>query len=581
MAKTTLIKNAMPQSSQPVRVSRAAVGLLCATVILAVILTFSTLKNIDRAQLLMENFLQDKGETIVRSIEAGSRASMVMMHHVSGINPMHTLLIETSKEEDIFFIAIYDTNGSVIDKAGSPESETFSPVELESMLTSNQVVTRLNPQTGVFTYSKAFSIGDRMRRMHLPPDDRKQWLKQLAESKKIISIGLLTEEFDSARKQDARHALFMGAILFLVCTAGLYVLYLYQKMRKTSATLADMKLYTDSVLESVPISLITLDAGDRVVSCNRNTEDLFGHPLEDLLTQNIHATFPTCSDAITDSCTTELEHSATGRGGDGREIPLRISCSPLVNHENEKIGKVLAIRDMSSIRNMEIQLERSRRMAALGKMAAGIAHEIRNPLGTLRGFAQFFGNQPEVGDDGKKYSELMISEIERLNHTVSGLLQFSRSREPEFKPVLLDALFRKTATLMDADIRNHNVQFQWQSNTGIVLNIDPDLILQVLLNLLKNSINATDKRDKISLYCTEYEHEVGIIVDDNGCGMSESEREKMFDPFFTTTKTGTGLGLAVSHQIVEQHHGRFEVVTKKGCGTTITMLLPKKQSEYH
>lgn len=576
MAETKLIKNAIPQSSQAVRVSRGAVGLLCATVILAVILTFSTLKNMDRAQLLMEKFLQDKGETIVRAIEAGSRASMVMMHHVNGINPMHTLLVENSKEEDILFIAIYDEDGSVIDEVGYPESEIFSPVQLESMFNSNQVVTRLNPQTSVFTYSKAFSISDQMRRMHMPPEDREQWLKQLAESRKIISIGLLTEEFDFARKQDTRHALFMGAILFLVCSAGLYVLYLYQKMRVTSATLADMKLYTDSVLESIPISLITLDAGDRVVSCNRNTEDLFGHPQEDLLTININDVYPTCSDAIVESCRTGLEHSASGKGDDGREIPLRISCSPLVNHEDEKIGKVLVIRDMSSIRNMEIQLERSRRMAALGKMAAGIAHEIRNPLGTLRGFAQFFGNQPEVGDDGKTYSELMISEIDRLNQTVSGLLQFSRSREPEFKPVLLDALFRKTATLMEADIRNHNVRFHWQSNTNIMLSIDPDLILQVLLNLLKNSINATEEGATISLYCREHEHEVGIIVEDSGCGMSEIEREKMFDPFFTTTKTGIGLGLAVSHQIVEQHHGRFEVVTEKGCGTTITMLLPKK-----
>ena len=128
---------------------------------------------------------------------------------------------------------------------------------------------------------------------------------------------------------------------------------------------------------------------------------------------------------------------------------------------------------------------------------------------------------------------------------------------------------------MEADLANHAARFCCQANTGIEAEIDPDLILQVLMNLLKNSINATQVGAKISLGCSEDEHHIRISVADTGCGMSEEEREKMFDPFFTTTRTGTGLGLAVSHQIVEQHHGTFEVVTKKGHGTTITMVLPK------
>lgn len=577
MNKTKLIKNAIPHSATPLRLSRAAIGLLCATITLAAILTFSTLNNINRAQLLMEQFLQDKGETIIRSIEAGSRASMVMMHHMNNVDPMHTLLIENSKEEDILYIVIYDTDGSIIEQAGYPEPEIFSEPDLQSMLNSNEAVTRLNLEKGVFTYSKVFTLGDRMQRMHMPPEIRQQWLSQLKESRKIISIGLLTNEFDVARKQDSRHALFMGALLFLVGSAGLYALYLYQKMRKTSATLADMKLYTDSVIESIPVSLITLDAEDRVVSCNKNAEKLFAHQQKNILNTNIYDTLPTCTTAVKESCVNNHELPAIINSPDVGDIPLRISCSPLVNYEGSSIGKVLVIRDMSSIRNMEIQLERSRRMAALGKMAAGIAHEIRNPLGTLRGFAQFFGSKSDVEDVSKLYSELMISEIDRLNHTVSGLLQFSRPREPEIKQVVLDELFRKTATLMDADMRNHNVDFRWQSNTGTVLLVDPDLILQVLLNLLKNSINASEEDGgEISLSCVELRHEVGIIINDTGRGMSENEREKMFDPFYSTNKTGTGLGLTISHQIIEQHHGRFEVVTKKGQGTNITIFLPKK-----
>ena len=575
MSNNNFIKHAIPESPHPFRFSRAAIGLLLATIALVVLLILSTFRNINRAQVLMENFLYDKAETIVRSIEAGSRASMLMMHHMGGVDPLHVLLIENSKEEDIAFISISDTDGSVLDHAGYPEGVVLTTTDIESMAASGQASTRYNRETGMFVFSQFFSVGNRLRMINLPEEKHKQSPTAIKDGRKVISIGILTEQFDIAQKQDIRHAMFMGAILFLVGSAGLYVFFLYQKMRLTGATIANMKLYTDSVIESIPVSLLTLDARDCIVSCNRNTEELFGYPLGDLMGLNIQETLPTCYSAIVDACRTSLEHPADYSHSDGRMIPLRISCSPLVNHEQVKIGKVLILRDMSSMRNMEVQLERSRRMAALGKMAAGIAHEIRNPLGTLRGFAQFFGSQHVANEDNQKYSDLMVSEIDRLNHTVSGLLQFSRPREPQLQRIALDDLFKKTITLMEADLANHAARFCCQANTGIEAEIDPDLILQVLMNLLKNSINATQVGAKISLGCSEDEHHIRISVADTGCGMSEEEREKMFDPFFTTTRTGTGLGLAVSHQIVEQHHGTFEVVTKKGHGTTITMVLPK------
>lgn len=568
-------KHAIPQSPQPIRLSRTAIGLLTATVVLAVLLAFSTLKNINRAQSLMESFLQDKGETILRSIEAGSRASMVMMHHMTGQDPLHTLLIENSKEEDILFITVIDTDGSIIDQAGYSQHAGLSAADIESMAATGQAVTRLDREAGVYMYAKFFTVGDRMRKMHMPEEERQQWLQQLAASQKIIAIGLLTREFDTARKQDTNHAMFMGAILFLIGAAGLYFLFLYQKMRTTGANLADMKLYTDSIIESIPVSLLSLNADDRIVSCNQNTEDLFGVRLEEILGQPVNTVFPDCAQAIAESCASSFEHPAEYTNCDGRVIPLRISCSPLVNQEDARIGTVLVIRDMSSIRNMELQLERSRRMAALGKMAAGIAHEIRNPLGTLRGFAQFFGSKPETAEDDRKYSNLMISEIDRLNQTVSGLLQFSRPREPQPQQISVDSLFAKTIMLLEADLADHDIHFSCMANTGITLTADPDLLLQVLMNLLKNSINATASGAKISLGCEEDNHHVRISVSDTGCGMSDSEREKMFDPFFTTTRNGTGLGLAVSHQIIEQHQGTFEVVTEKDKGTTITMVLPK------
>jgi len=334
-----------------------------------------------------------------------------------------------------------------------------------------------------------------------------------------------------------------------------------------------MKLYTSNVVDSIPVGLITLDDQERIVSYNRRMEEIVGRSLSKSKGKKFTAAFPCFQVNYRDISARAYEESTELPAEEGRKIPIKIGGSSIVNNDGEDIGTVLIIRDMTSIREMEQQLERSRRMAALGKMAAGIAHEIRNPLGTLRGFAHYFGKQPGATKESRGYADLMVSEVDRLNRNISGLLQFARPREPQLEPVDLNQLITKTVALMEGDFVDHELNFHWRCNTGIILQADPDLLLQVLMNLLKNSFNATPSGGEVSLTVLEDGHFIRINVSDTGIGMTEQEREKMFDPFFTTRKTGTGLGLAVSHQIAEQHHGVFEVDTASGEGTCVTIIL--------
>jgi len=187
---------------------------------------------------------------------------------------------------------------------------------------------------------------------------------------------------------------------------------------------------------------------------------------------------------------------------------------------------------------------------------------------------------PDATDESKSYAELMKSEVDRLNRTISGLLQFARPREPDFVSTTLDDLVSKTVALTEADFANNSLDFHYQCNTNVHISADPDQLLQVLMNLLQNSIAATPPGGEVSLQVTEDEQHVRIIVSDTGCGMTEESQQKMFDPFFTTRKTGTGLGLAVSHQIIEQHNGSFEVKSAPDKGTTITIVLPKSRGDF-
>ena len=238
------------------------------------------------------------------------------------------------------------------------------------------------------------------------------------------------------------------------------------------------------------------------------------------------------------------------------------------------------LRDIREIRKIEIQLERSRRLAALGSVAAGIAHEVRNPLGTLRGFAQFFGSENGASAACKKYAGFMISEVDRLNNLVSELLQFGSPRELNFNRINIDGLRDKIVTLLEKEFLKKGLSFSFHKEEGTVLHGDSDLLLQVILNLLKNSINATPAGGKISLDLYQLDKSCRIRIKDSGKGMTEEVQNKMFDPFFTNKKDGTGLGLAVCHRIVEEHQGHLEVTSEIGVGTSIIIVLPLEDRDY-
>ncbi len=567
----------VPGSNQSFRVSKAALGLIIVAFLTVGLLVFSTFENINRARIMMETFLAQKGELTIRSIEAGTRS---MMRHLREGNPLHTLIMENSREEDIVFIRILNSRGEVLAETGNVSNVPFAGPDYLNLKGYDSVLTHLDIKNGIYTMTRKFRRNEPEGRGRSMMKHHRRWLTNTFDlDNMIITVGLMTSEFDLARQQDVRHSLFMGTILFLVGSAGFYFLFLYQGIRVAQTTLANMKLYTENVIESIPAGLVTLDSDDRIISCNRNATTMIDKDFVDIQGEELKKIMPECPFTGSEICSGIADHAMECAHTDGRRIPVKLSGSSLLDHDGQTIGSVLIMRDMSQIMEMEQQVERSRRMAALGNMAAGIAHEIRNPLGTLRGFAQFFG--AKAGDDAesKGYADLMVSEVDRLNQNISGLLQFARPREPQMIRVRVDDLFIKIFALMESDFISHKLTFHWDRNTSIELDADPDLLLQVLLNLLKNSISSTPERGEINLQAKERNDNVCISVTDTGEGMTEQECQKMFDPFFTTKRSGTGLGLAVSHQIIEQHEGSFEVSSAPGLGTKITLLLPGKIME--
>lgn len=568
----------------PKTFSLPALGFILACLLLASALAFVTWQNFNREENLMETFLLTEGQTLIRAFEAGARTSMMMGSRSGNLT---VLAKETAREASIAYVVIFDETGEQVTAAGDyREKANFPPIPL--VLSNKKALTRATEDrngNAVFEVAKLFSplnimpqqMMKMMQRMHPQGGDYQNQRRQ------VIYLGFYTAAFEAARHEDIKQSLILLAILFLLGSGGLYALFIVQKSQATKVALENMELYTDNLIHSMPAGLISIDTQRRIVSANRNAQDIFGRTEAEMLGQRLQqlvgdkecpiAPLLKAGEEFVDQ---PMECLQKG----GEEIPLKVSASRLQDRDGRFRGMVLILRDQREIRAMEQALERSRRHAALGLMAAGIAHEIRNPLGTLRGFAQYFSRSKSGDDKAHEYAELMIGEVDRLNRTVSALLQFSRPREAEIVPADFDELLQRTIVFLQPDADNQQVQLKLaMANPELSWPVDGDLLQQVLLNLLQNSLAATSAGGEIEVGAEQHGESLHLWVADTGCGLTTDDQAKMFDPFFTTRKEGTGLGLAMVQQIVEQHNGRVTVETQPGQGTRITLILPKQRGE--
>lgn len=224
---------------------------------------------------------------------------------------------------------------------------------------------------------------------------------------------------------------------------------------------------------------------------------------------------------------------------------------------------------------MEEKVHRSERLASLGRLASGVAHEVRNPLSAIKGFAQYFRDKFQTGSEDRGYADIMIQETERLNRVIDGLLDFARPRELDAGPHPLSQILERPLQLIRSDLDRKGITLT-ASMPEVLVRADPDQMTQALLNLFLNSIDAMGQGGELLVAATTRPEEgrVEIRITDSGTGISQEDLSRIFDPFFSTKKKGTGLGLAITAKIIEAHRGDISVESRQGKGTTFKIYLP-------
>lgn len=347
----------------------------------------------------------------------------------------------------------------------------------------------------------------------------------------------------------------------------------------------NFRLLLDSIFEGIVLH----ETDGHIVAANLAAAGIFGGNREDLLGKNITAL---CGEG----CSIELlnadsgaddgtPHPATGRRFDGREVPLEISSKPFVY-----LGRPLrltAIHDVSRRKELEAQVLMQDRLASVGLLASSLAHEIGNPLGIIRGRAEYLTMQEGADEKLLKTADVIIKQIDRLSNLVRSLLNLSRGEMArDAGQVHLNTIFSEVVELMRGEVKKAGIQLHVDVPAGMTLpaRAEAGPLHQVLLNLLVNSIHAVQTARKqgraggeIFLGVSDLGKQWEIYVRDTGCGISRKNRENLFKPFFTTKEVGvgTGLGLATSFRIVEGWGGSIQVESEEGVGSTFRVLLPK------
>ena len=351
----------------------------------------------------------------------------------------------------------------------------------------------------------------------------------------------------------------------------------------------------EAVLSGLPDAVIAVDTDQRIVFWNSAAEVLIERSARRAEGRYVKEVFSPDASVVRrlgETLTTgesRSEAETVVERSDGRRVPVSIVTAPLCGRDGQVEAAVVVLRDLSRIHQLEAEVRRGETLAAAGRMAVGLAHEVRNPLGAIRGAVQLL--RREIGPDSRlaEYTDVLLNEVDRVNRIIESLLDLARPIQLRAVPLNLHQLLERVTLLSEESARERSVTLirRYDPSLPPILG-DEDRLLQVFHNLVRNGLDAMERGGRLTLTTrvslnplfgkmdlgAGQRSMVEAQVTDEGAGIPEAIRARIFDPFFTTKDRGLGLGLSICHRILEEHRGAIQVESAPGRGTSVTCFLP-------
>jgi two-component system sporulation sensor kinase A len=360
--------------------------------------------------------------------------------------------------------------------------------------------------------------------------------------------------------------------------------------KKAEKQLLQEKKFSESIIETANSLVVGLDLEKRIILFNRKCEEVTGYTKEEVLGKNWFTLFvpeharPNVDEVfkliVADEIPSRYENNILTKRGE--ECLVSWSNTALRNDRQEVIGALGIGIDVTELKNLEKEMLQAERWATIGKMAAKVAHEIRNPLSSISLNAELLGDELSGyscvnTDEAKALLNAIIAEVDRVNALTEEYLQFSRLPHVRLAPSHLFEVIEDVLEFLRRELIQNRITVELDVNTNIPeMLFDRDQLRRVFLNIIRNAMEAMPKGGNLKIWAEAEKHDWVVHIADSGAGIPEETIEKIFNPFFTTKDFGTGLGLAIVQQIIDEHGGKIHCRSKLGEGTTFSIALPFK-----
>lgn len=371
--------------------------------------------------------------------------------------------------------------------------------------------------------------------------------------------------------------------------------FIVEQGKKTESLLKEkesefnqLDLLFRSIVESVYSGVMTVDLNNIIKTFNTAAEEITGFSREKVQGMNVRDVLPEFlpflkEETFEEQMKTRIEISILGKKKE--KINLGLSVSPLKGKTERQIGNILIFQDITQIKHMEKALEKNRNMALIGEMAAGWAHEVRNPLAAITGSIELLKEGVELHGKNKRLMEIVMRGKDQLENFVRNFLLLARSVPASREMVDVNEIFEETLENMKLSNKwNEKIEIKKEFSKKSAVFANKEQLRQIINNIILNAIQAMEEGGVLSMETRSVQMEknkrfIKIKISDTGCGIPEEDLNKIFEPFFTKKEKGTGLGLAIVNNLVEGHNGKIEIQSKEGKGTICRIWLPVKNEE--
>lgn len=470
---------------------------------------------------------------------------------------------EFAKNPEIIFIALQDTNGIY---AATPNFKELSAINsdlfLQKAYNSTKSFTRIKFFQGqkILEVVKAFNIEDDII---------------------LTRVGLSLDKIEQLKQKSSSRLILIAILILVLVIIILSYLLTREKLQNLKAEHTKVQANLKLILDNIADGVIALDDSLQIFAFN----DAAATSLNIEHSQTIGKNYLEFFNNDIFNVKKVIENKAPFSEEklkfvtNNSNVKYFAYSTNILMNEAKIDAIIILLRDISEQVKAQQQMELKEKQIAIGQLASGIAHEIRNPLNAINIIIQRFQMEFVAKEDNDEFQKMLVtlrSEISRINEIIEQFLNFARPPKLDIQQTNLSELIEETIYLMQIQAKQNNIILEKIVEPNLIAYLDRSKIKQVLINLIKNAIEAIDESGKITIEAKLKQNNIIIKISDTGKGISDNIKNKIFSLYFTTKKTGTGLGLSIVHQIISEHNGEIECNSIEGIGTTFEITLPLK-----